>query len=247
VLAAQTGLVAGQIAYRQDDRWTARHLLDNAERVAREIDDGPALACIWTADRQLVSSAAAGGGGGRGGAQAITLLNMAEKAAGPGAPPLVRVWLLCSRAEEAASLGLEVPALRDLERATAAFATVSRPELGFFDHWDEARLDGWRATVLLRLSRPREASEILEQVVSATPSHLPGPRAAVVADLGAALASAGEPERAALLLKEALQTARQGGAGDGVARVARVRSNQLASYSRLPALKDLDAALEAGS
>jgi ATP/maltotriose-dependent transcriptional regulator MalT len=110
--------------------------------------------------------------------------------------------------------------------------------------YGEFLLSALRATVLLRLGRLGEASEILEHVVSATPPQAAGPRAAVVADLGAALAAAGEPERAALLLSEALQTARQGGAEDGVARVARVRSNQLASYSGLPTVKDLDVALE---
>jgi transcriptional regulator with XRE-family HTH domain len=245
VLAAQTGLVAGQIAYRQDDYGTSRRHLDHAEQLAREAGDGATVACILTAGRQLISSTAAGGGGGRAAIEAIALLNAADKAAGPAAPTIPRVWLLCSRAEEAGSLGHETEALGDLDAATTAFAMVGKPSLGFFDHWDEARLDGWRASTLLQLGRSAEAAETLQRVVSATPPDLPGPRAAVVADLGAARAAAGEPESAAQLLLEALNTARQGGADDGIARVRRIRRNQLGPYGDVGAVKDLDAILEA--
>jgi tetratricopeptide (TPR) repeat protein len=244
-LAAQAGLVAGLVAYRQEDYGTARSLFENAEQLARDVGDGPTIASVWTARRALITSTARGGTGGRAAVQAIALLDAADAAAGRGAPALVRVWLLCSRAEEAATLGREAAALRDLDAAVTAFANGGPDTaVGFFDHWDEARIAGWRASALLQLGRPEQAAVILREVVQATPRTLPGPRAAVVADLGAAHAAAGEPEPAARLLLEALTTAREGRIEDGVARVVRIRQG-LERYADLQAVKELDAALEA--
>lgn len=245
LLAAQTGMLAGMVAYRQHDYGMARRHLDGAEQLAREAEDGPVLASVWTARRAIITAAPGGGPRGAAARQAVTLLDAADSVAGRGAHPVLRVWLLCCRAEDAAALGREADAFRDLDEATTELASVAGPELGFFDHWDEARVDGWRASVLLHLRRPKDAAEVLEGVVAATPYDLPGPRTAVVADLGAAHAARGEPDHAVQLLVEALQTARQARIDDGIARVIRIRDNYLERYAEMQSVQELDGALEA--
>jgi hypothetical protein len=177
-------------------------------------------------------------------AAAHQLLSVAEKTAGRSAPPLLRTWLYCSRAEEAAVLGREGDALLDIERAETALAKAGPGDLtGFFDHWDSLRLEGWRASVLLALHRPADASRVLEPVAVGTPAELPGPRAAVLADLASALAQTAEVERSCALLEEALSTAQAAGVHDGISRVRHVRREHLERWADSSSVQRLDQAL----
>lgn len=239
VLAAQSSVVMALASYRQGDHAEARRHVDLAAHLARQADDGPALALALTTARALVTSV--GSGGARASAdEAIHILDAAERAAGPDALPLLRVWLLCSRAEEMATLSRDHEMLRDLDRADAIFANSGPAPTGFFDHWDQDRVDGWRASALLLLGRHSEAARILDRVSRATPVTLPGPWSAVVADQGAAHSLAGEPERGAQLLMEAFGVAQRSGVDDSIARVLRIRRRYLARYGELPAVRQLD-------
>ena len=199
------------------------------------------LAGALTARRSLLSTA---GTGGREGdlTGAIDLLDAAERAAGSQGSVPLRVWLHCCRAEDLAVLGQAQRALEDLDEAERLYASTSNIEMGFFDHWDRHRLDGWHASVLVHLGRGRDAAKILESVVAATPPNLTGPRAAVVADLGAACALDGQLERAEAHLLDALQVARQGQSHDGMARVRHIRRLHCPS-GKPAALRQLDEAL----
>ena len=148
--------------------------------------------------------------------------------------------LFATRAEERAVLGLDTQALQDMDRARRAFAMAGPPEMGYYDHWNEARLLGWYASVLLYLGQPTEAVKILEQAVPATPAELVSDKADVLGDLGAAYAEIGEPEQAVSCLKDSLWTAREAGLHDGVARVHHVRNRQLKPYSDVLAVRELD-------
>jgi hypothetical protein len=141
-------------------------------------------------------------------------------------------------------LGRADEALLDIERAEAALAKAGRGDLaGFFDHWDSLRLEGWRASALLALNRPGDASRVLEPVALGTPAELPGPRAAVLADLASALAQTAEDERACALLEQALSTAQAAGVQDGISRVRHVRREHLQRWADSSSVQRLDQAL----
>jgi hypothetical protein len=77
------------------------------------------------------------------------------------------------------------------------------------------------------------------------PRELPGPRTAVVADLGAAYAAPGHPEPAAGLLLEALHTAREPRLRTASLGWFESATTNWERYAHLREVKGLDAALEA--
>lgn len=240
VVSAETCILLALTAYCLDDFGTARQELFRAELLARDAQDGPMLARALEPQRVLVSAADTRGPGSP---KAIDLLDAAHQAAGTSAPAVARVMLLCARAEEFAALGRAREAERDLEEAATALASSARLQMGYHDHWDRVRLDGWRASVLLHLNRPGDAAaaaKLLERVAPATPVDLVGYRTATEANLGAAYALAGEPERCVELQLEALAVAGVGDRHDGVARVRRIRDRYLTPYSDTPAVRRLD-------
>ncbi len=241
-LTARTTVVYGLATYRKGDFPSARERFLAAARLGELTGDRNSEAMALIAHRAVLGGPSPLDHGDHDAAH--QLLSVAEKTAGRSAPPLLRTWLYCSRAEEAAVLGREGDALLDIERAETALAKAGPGDLtGFFDHWDSLRLEGWRASVLLALNRPADASRVLEPVAVGTPAELPGPRAAVLADLASALAQTAEVERSCALLEEALSTAQAAGVQDGISRVRHVRREHLERWADSSSVQRLDQAL----
>ena len=244
-VGSETAVVAGLAAYKRDDLGMARRQFDLAVELANEANDGSALAHVYRAQRNVVSSAAVRGGNHQDSIRALSMLDSAVTVAGSNAPRLQLAMLFATRAEERAVMGMEREALQDIDRADQALAQAGAPETGYYDHWSEARLQGWHASVLLYLGRPAEAAVVLERAVPGTPVELVSDRADVLGDLGAAYAQAAEPERAVACLKDSLTVAKLGGIDDGVARIRFVRNRHLLPYGSLPAVRELDDQLAA--
>jgi transcriptional regulator with XRE-family HTH domain len=241
-LASKTTVVYGLATYRKGDFPSARERFLAAARLGELAGDRYSEAMALIAHRAVLDGPNPVGQDAR--EAAHQLLTVAEKTAGRSAPPLLLTWLYSSRAEEAAALGWEAAALADLERAERNLAKATQADLvGFFDHWDELRLEGWRASVLLALNRPVDASRVLAPVVAGTPADLPGPRSAVVADLAAAVAQTGEIDHACALLEEAFTVSKGAGVHDGLSRVRRVRQNLLEPWADAPSVQRLDQVL----
>ncbi|MGH7883939.1 MAG: hypothetical protein ACREN8_13730, partial [Candidatus Dormibacteraceae bacterium] len=240
IIGSEVAVLAGLVAYKHDDLGTARRQFELGTELARQANDGPAIAHAYRAQRNAISSASVRGGNRADSARALSMLDAAVAVAGAGAPPLQLAMLFATRAEERAVMGLKTEALQDIDRAARAVAQAGTPEVGYYDHWSETRLQGWHASVLLYLHRPVEAVKVLEQIVPATPDELVSDKADVLGDLGAAYAQAGQPEQAVHCLTNSLHIARQGGIDDGVARIQHVRNRHLSSYSDLPAVLELD-------
>ncbi|MDQ6898077.1 MAG: helix-turn-helix domain-containing protein [Candidatus Dormibacteraeota bacterium] len=241
-LAARTTVIYGLATYRRGDFPSARERFLAAARLGQLAGDRSSEAMALIAHRAVLGGPAPLDHGDH--EAAHQLLTLAETRAGRSAPPLLRTWLHSSRAEEAAALGREADALLDIERAESALAKAGPQDLtGFFDHWDALRLEGWRASVLLALDRPADACRVLEPVVAGTPPELPGPRAAVLADLAAALAQTSEVERSCALLGESFTTAQAAGVHDGVSRVRHVRRVHLERWADSASVQRLDQVL----
>lgn len=240
LVASQVCSLLSSVSYSLGDHGSAMSESMLAEQLAREAGDGSATALAMEHRRVALSAADVRGPGNP---LAVELLEAARRAAGRAAPPEVQIRVMVSLAEELAALGRATEALKALDVAGVALARMGRLQPGENDHWDSVRLDGWRAGALLHLNRPgdaAQAAEILERVAPATPSDLVGYRTAMQANLGAAYALAGEPDRCVELQLEALNLADAGHRRSGIARVRRIRERYLAPYADLPAVQHLD-------
>lgn len=245
-LASTAARLRGLAAYDMGDRAAAARRFEVAERLAAEAGDATALTLARINRRLVTTDVDAGGEADRvTSTRAIAVLEGAEAASSPEVPGPVRAWLYCSRAEENAALGNAEAAFADLDRAGTALATGAPAEGPQVDteRWGDTRLEGWRASVLLRLNQPRAAISILEQVVPATPTGMSGYRAAVEANLGAAYAQAGEVDHCVALQLTALQRARADGRQEGVERVRSIRRRYLGAYATSAGVRRLDEAL----
>jgi hypothetical protein len=151
----------------------------------------------------------------------------------------LQVWIHAARAEEHAVLGDGVAAHRDLEAAARALMVADGPAPGFFEHWDQTRLAGFRGNCELLLGRPASAAKVLQGVLDGTSPELHGPYACVSADLAAAAAREGDVEWACDLLGKGLDVACEAGAGpDGIDRITGIRRRYLPDDS--PVVRRLD-------
>lgn len=236
-LAAQTTVMYGLTGIRQADPAVSEERFLAAARLAQLAGDRNAEVMAMIGQRSLTLGASpveprAHDGGYR-------LLEQAQRLTSPQSPAILRTWLDVCLAEDAGALGWELPAMRHLEDAERDFAQVQRDELvGYYDHWDVARLQGWRASTLLALGKPEQAAPILQLVTQETPAELFGPRSAVVADHADAYGRSGEVEQACSILGEAWSTAARGGDREMMTRTRRVR-DRLAASSDSAALGQL--------
>lgn len=236
-LAAQTTVMYGLTSIRQADPTVSEERFLAAARLAQLAGDRDAEVMAMIAQRTLhigpspVEPRPHDGG--------YQILEEAARVISPIAPATLRTWLNCCLAEDAGALGREMAAMRHLEDAERSFTQISPEQLvGYYDHWDAIRLEGWRASTLLALGQPAKAAPILEVVAAQTPPELIGPRSAVVTDRGDAYGHAGEVELACSILGEAWDTAQRGGDKEMMTRTRRVQQ-RLAARTDSPALGQL--------
>jgi transcriptional regulator with XRE-family HTH domain len=249
-LAVQAGVIAsrattllGMLAHRLHRRADAVASFRMADELADEAGDGPQRAHALVALR-AVYSPVTGGDVRTDASKALALLDEADHAAGPAAPPVLRTWLYACRAEDYSLLSQPANAARDLEAAEQSLARVSGRLDGFFHHWDAPRLAGFRGNCHVLLRQPDEAIAVLEPVVHDTSPNLIGPYTAVRCDLAAAWSQRGDVERTCQLLSEVLVMARQVNAPERADRVRRIRERRLAQWPDAPTVRQLDAQLQ---
>ncbi|MGH7883131.1 MAG: hypothetical protein ACREN8_09550, partial [Candidatus Dormibacteraceae bacterium] len=88
IIGSEAAVLAGLAAYKHDDLGTARRQFELGTELARQANDGPAIAHAYRAQRNAVSSASVRGGNRADSARALSMLDAAVAVAGAGAPPL---------------------------------------------------------------------------------------------------------------------------------------------------------------
>ncbi len=238
-LASQSAALLGLLAHRLHRRPESVMYLSVAVELAVEAQNrslhGHALVALRAAYSPVTAS-----GRSADPQKALRLLDEAEDAAGPAAPPLLRTWLYACRAEDHALLDHAEEAKRDLDLAESALAQAPHHPGGFFDHWDATRLAGFRGNCAVLLRKPEDAIPVLEAVARETSPELVGPYAAVQADLAAAYRQREEVERACALLDDVLVMAHTARMPEQATRVQRIRNLYLSHRADTVAVRLLD-------
>ncbi len=238
-VAGQAASLLGMLAHRLHRRLDSVMYLNLASELAAEAGDGPLRAHALVALRAAYSPVTGAGVRADPG-KALQLTSEAASVADRAATPLLRTWLYACRAEDHAVLAQISEVARDMEAAEAALAQASSRSGDFFDHWDSARLAGFRGNCAVLLGQPGEAIPVLESVARNTSPTLVSPYTAVLTDLAAAYGQRGEVERACAILGDVLTTASRAGRPERAGRVQRTRNAHLAGWADSHAVRALD-------
>jgi hypothetical protein len=246
VLTAETAALAGWLSHLLDNRGDAYTHWTFARDVARQAGEGPLLAHALVATSVLYSTVRRPHDPRRSDG-ALTLLDAADSAVGPGSSPILRSWLLARRGEERAVTGDAAGSARDFEEAARVRAAAPEPGTGVLNHWDEARLETWRAHCLVRLGDEAEGIGVLDDVLARmAPSRLYD-RSRALIELAAAHASRGRDgvEPACTLLSTAGMLAGRAGLVSHVERIWTVRE-RLSPWKDTAEVRALDEQLVMG-
>ncbi len=238
-IASQSAALLGMLGHRLHRRLDSVMYLNLAIELAAEAQDGPLRAHALIALR-AVYSPVTGAGPAADAGKALQLTTEAARVAGDGTSPLLRTWLHACRAEDHAMLGDAGEANRAMGAAEAALARATPGAAGFFEHWDSARLAGFRGNCAVLLGRPDDAIPVLEAVARDTSPALVAPYTAVLTDLAAAHAQRGDVDRACGILGDVLTTASKAGMPERAGRVRRARDAHLAGWLDARAVRQLD-------
>jgi transcriptional regulator with XRE-family HTH domain len=160
--------------------------------------------------------------------QAVTLVS------GTGNPRR-EAWVTAMAARAHAALGEQEAAVGALGRSAAALEAAGEPT--GMDFFDSARLEGIAGTVHLHLGHTEESAEHLTEAIAGRDRADAKGRALLTFDLAECAARSGQPDRAAHLAHQALDTA----AGQYVAPIvdrAQVLYKQFAAFPQAPHAAD---------
>ncbi|HZV52214.1 MAG TPA: helix-turn-helix transcriptional regulator [Candidatus Dormibacteraeota bacterium] len=237
VLAGETAVLAGWLAFDRRDHVRARAYYAVALDAAREAGDEPLAACALGYLSYLTSLEGAAG-------EAQRLLHEARGRVG-ATYPATRAWLAGREAEELAIMGDTLASLDVLERAYAEFERA-RPEeeRSWTRFLDRSRFESLAVATYARLGEADAALTAGEEAMAA----LAGPdfkkRAIVLADVAIAYARRGEAEAACELGGEALAIGLRTESRLGLQRVRELR-HRLEPWNGARAVRDLDRQLQA--
>lgn len=237
-MAAQTGILAGWVAFNLQDLSQALMYWVVAHDLAREAGNVSLQAHAMGARSRLHSPIHRDPGEADAGT-ALALLDQAVRLGQSAASPALRSWLLANRAQQLAASGQADASRRDLEAAARLASLKEQAEGDVLSGWDEVRVDAYRGICEMVLGRPKEVIEITEPVLA----RMEGGRVQrplQQSDLAAAYAQRGEVERACALLGEALTASRRAEFPEGVRRALGVRAKHLGEHAGARAVQELD-------
>ncbi len=245
-LYAKSATIAGRLAFWNDDRGQAEHLLKLAGSLASEAKERHLLAVVLAFRADLYSTVPYIGTVPNNTNLALTLFEEAARLDGPDTPPLLRSWVYGCRAEEYATLKRDLESDRDMERAHTALA-ASRPgtgdrvlDIAVLDIAAAAAgLSGFEGACAIALGRAREAREAFEEGLRQQTS------VGRLSGLAAAFALEGDIESAADLLTQGLDQAMRRQLPTRRRRVEGVRAAFLSHASDHPAVQRFDERLRA--
>lgn len=246
-LVIMAGEINGAIAnalFSLFDYGTAQRFCVHSRAMARELGGSPVIAMANISEAILYANRLHGveeglpGGAGR----ALELLDAAEAAVGPTAPPHMAMVLYAFRAWEQAAAGYSQAAEQDLDAAQRALDRWTEPPSEYWSAWDETYLPVARGKTALMLGQVCESVWHFEQALVAAKGWM---RPLYEVQFAAALANAGQPERAGALLLETLKEARAKGTTILLSRIDKLATTDLAGYRDVPVVRELQERLAA--
>lgn len=253
-LVGQVEAMQGWVAQTAGRRLLAEARLADADRTAINVGDSElrALIHVWWSD---LDSTVQQGRGEPGPHVVIDHLHMAEQlAAGSEARAGLRAYIYMRLAEEYAVAGPPGTAMRYLEQAHDAWATLQSGQGDLFGStWTTRITNQFASNVLLLCSADRtgnystawrqetadQALAILQGIVASQPDSAHSDRIAALTDLAAAMARSGELDESTRLLGSAYTLALQSGREDRRQRVVGVLDRELSAWVGEPAVQQL--------
>ncbi len=238
IMAGETTAAAAQALFTLFDYGTSQRFCAHARAVAHELGGSVVLAMANISEALLYANRLHGveeglpGGANR----AVDLLQAAESAVGPGAPPHLAMVLYAFRSWEQAAAGYSKAAEHDLDAAQRALSRWTEPPSEYWSAWDETYLPVARGKTALMLGRVGESVEHFEQALTTAKGWM---KPLYEVQFAAALANAGQPERAASLLLGTLDAARATGTTVLLSRIDKLANTELAGYCDVPVVREL--------
>ena len=168
--------------------------------------------------------------------RALELLHAAEAAVGPAAPPHLAMVLYALRSWEQAAAGYSREAERDLDAAQRALSHWTEPLSEYWSVWDQTYLPVARGKTALMLGRVNESISHFEEALTTAKGWM---KPLYEVQFAAALANAGQPERAGALLLGTLEDARAKGTTILLSRIHKLACTDLAGYRQVPVVREL--------
>jgi transcriptional regulator with XRE-family HTH domain len=240
VIACETFVVAGRLAFWADNRGDAAAYFAAAQQLALEAGEGKfrAMALAFRADLFSVVPYLGTIPGNT--SIALAMFDHAASLDAADWSPLLRAWVLACRAEEHAILGRADESDRDMDAAHRAMASARPSDATILDiaaldiTASSAGLTGFAGACALALGRANEAATAFDAGLAEASS------AGRLSGLAAAHALQHEAERAAELLTDALDLAVKRGLPTRLRRVEGVRHRYLSAYEHTPAVQRFD-------
>ena len=243
-MAGETTAAAAQALFTLFDYGTSQRFCAHARAMAHELGGSTVIAMANISEALLYANRLHGveeglpGGAGR----ALDLLQTAESAVGPNAPPHLAMVLYALRSWEQAAAGYGQAAEQDLDAAQRALARWTEPPSQYWSAWDEAYLPVARGKTALMLGKVTESVEHFEQALATATGWM---KPMYEVQFAAALANAGQPERAGSLLLGTLEDAQAKGTTVLLSRIAKLAGMELAGYHDVPLVRELHERLAA--
>lgn len=240
-VAGEAAALAGWLAADVGDHSVAQSYYTTAMDAVREADDSALGAYVLGSASVLPAFR-------RSPRQVITLLRDGAQGIGSRhATPTTNAWLLALEAEAHAAAGNARGALAALDRADAALERATaddpRPRVGFFDR---ARLAGERGVIAVRLGRPIEARETLDEALANLDVGAVKIRSRLLTSLATAQTLQGDIEDACRLALESLDIARRTETEPSLQDLYELR-RQLEPWSDTTPVRQLDEQLAAAA
>lgn len=237
-MAGETTAAAAQALFTLFDYGTSQGFCAHGRRLAHELGGATVIAMANISEALLYANRLHGVEEGLpgGATRALDLLDAAESAVGPYAPPHLAMVLYALRSWEQAAAGHGVAAEQDLDTAQRALARWDGPPSQYWSAWDEAYLPVARGKTALMLGKANESVEHFEQALATATGWM---RPMYEVQFAAALANTGQPERAGSVLLGTLEDARAKGTTVLLSRIDRLASTDLAGYQDVPIVREL--------
>jgi len=168
--------------------------------------------------------------------RALELLDAAESAVGPSAPPHLAMVLHAVRSWEQAGAGRGAAAERDLDAAQRALSRWAEPPSEYWSAWDEAYLSVARGKTALILGKLHESVGHFDHALTMASGWM---KPLYEVQSASAFANAGQPDRAGSLLLGTLDDARARGTTVLLNRIAKLARVDLAGYDDVPNVREL--------
>jgi hypothetical protein len=237
VIGSEAAAFAGLLGWFMQQRSVAEAYLTLADELAERAGHAPTRGIVMAIRADFHSRVQLGRR--EGSAVSRSLLDEAESLLGP-APSVFRAWVLQRQAEEYAAIGDERSCQRYLDVADTTFSLLDSPPPGMFAHWSWDMHAAFRGNCEQLLGQYRNSAETLTRVLARLHPDASSNRAALQADIAAAVAQHGDLDQACDLLMQSLTLAGRAGLRERVKRIAGIRTSHLGLAAGEPMVRELD-------